>query len=61
MAPWTKLARDAGYVILGLGVIRYQKAAVRRRELETEISGRLGPLREALPQPLRDRLPKPPA
>jgi len=61
MAPWTKLARDAGYVMLGLGVIRFQKAAVRRREIETEISGRLGPLREVLPRPVRDRLPKPPA
>ncbi len=47
--------------MLGLGVIRYQKAAVRRREIETEISGRLGPLREVLPRPVRDRLPKPPA
>ena len=60
MAPWTKLARDAGYVILGLGVIRYQRAAVRRRELEAEIGGRLAPLRDALPAPVRDLIPKPP-
>ena len=60
MAPWTKLARDAAYVALGTAVIRYQRAAVRRRELETEIGQRLAPLREVLPPPMKDLIPKPP-
>jgi ElaB/YqjD/DUF883 family membrane-anchored ribosome-binding protein len=33
------LLRDAGYVTVGLGVIAFQKAQVRRRELETQLSG----------------------
>ena len=60
MAPWTKLARDAAYVALGLSVIRYQRAAVRRRELEAELGQRLAPLREVLPSPVRDLIPKSP-
>jgi ElaB/YqjD/DUF883 family membrane-anchored ribosome-binding protein len=31
--------RDAGYVTVGLGVIAFQKAQVRRRELEAQLSG----------------------
>jgi DNA anti-recombination protein RmuC len=30
--------RDAGYVTVGLGVIAFQKAQVRRRELEAQLS-----------------------
>jgi ElaB/YqjD/DUF883 family membrane-anchored ribosome-binding protein len=33
------LIRDAGYVTVGLGVIAFQKAQVRRRELEAQLSG----------------------
>ena len=33
------ILRDAGYVTVGLGVIAFQKAQVRRRELETQLSG----------------------
>ena len=33
------LLRDAGYVTVGLGVIAFQKAQVRRRELEAQLSG----------------------
>src|SRR5207302_8785168 len=33
------LLRDAGYVTVGLGVIAFQKAQVRRRELECQLSG----------------------
>lgn len=56
-----KLARDTGFVILGLAVIRYQKAAVRRREVESEIASRLGPYRNLVPEPARSLIPKPPA
>jgi hypothetical protein len=60
MPTWTKLARDAAYVALGLGVIRFQRASVRRRELEAEIGERLAPLREVLPSPMKDLIPKSP-
>lgn len=60
MTDLGKLAKDTGYVMLGFGLIRFQKAAVRRRELESEIGTRLGVLREVLPPPLRDLVPKPP-
>jgi hypothetical protein len=56
-----RLVKDTGYVLLGLGVMRFQKAAVRRREIEAEMGERLAPLRAVLPAPLRDLIPKGPA
>jgi len=48
----TKTARDAAYVVVGLGVLGYQRAQVRRNELQkrfadprTQIQGRLGDVR----------------
>jgi hypothetical protein len=36
-AEITKVAQDAAYVALGLGVIGFQKAQVRRRELQSQL------------------------
>jgi len=36
-ARLTDLARDAAYVTVGLGVLNFQRAQVRRRELEREL------------------------
>ena len=55
MADLGKLARDAGYVLLGIGVINIQRAQVRRRELERQIQSHLRPVAELLPPPLRPR------
>lgn len=55
-----KLARDTGLILLGLGIIRYQKVAVRRREIHAELGNRLAPLRDSMPPALRDLIPKPP-
>ena len=40
MADVTKTLKDAGYVLIGLGVIGFQKAQVRRVELTKELEGR---------------------
>jgi len=50
-----QLARDAGFVLLGLGLLNVQRAQVRRREVEKEMRERLGPLVDLLPPPLRPR------
>ncbi len=42
----TKTLTDAAYVAVGFGVIAFQKAQVRRRELEQQLN--LGDLREQL-------------
>jgi hypothetical protein len=36
---FTKVAQDAAYVAIGLGVLGFQKAQVRRRELQTQFEG----------------------
>ena len=48
----SKTARDAAYVVVGLGVLGFQRAQVRRQELQkrlseprTQIQGRLGDVR----------------
>jgi HPt (histidine-containing phosphotransfer) domain-containing protein len=33
----TKTAKDAAYVVIGLGVIGWQRAQVRRREIEQQL------------------------
>ncbi|HZQ26803.1 MAG TPA: hypothetical protein VFA94_03790 [Acidimicrobiales bacterium] len=40
MADVTKTLKDAGYVLVGLGVIGFQKAQVRRHELTQELEVR---------------------
>lgn len=42
----TGLAKDAAYISIGLGVLALQKAQVRRRELVSTLSERLGATRE---------------
>ena len=51
----TKTARDAAYVVVGLGVLGLQRAQVRRQELQkrlfeprTQIQGHLGDVRGQL-------------
>ena len=40
MADVTKTLKDAAYVAVGLGVIGFQKAQVRRQELRKDLAGR---------------------
>lgn len=58
----TKTIKDAGYIAVGAGVIGFQQAQVRRRELGTEIGRRAGEARgcaertlESLRSELTDR------
>ncbi len=44
----SKALRDALYVSVGLGVIAVQKAQVRRRELQKQVSGQADEAREQL-------------
>ena len=37
-------ARDAAYISVGLGVLAYQRAQVRRRELQQQVEGRITPV-----------------
>jgi len=37
----TKTLKDAAYITVGLGVIGFQRAQVRRRELRTQLNGQL--------------------
>ncbi|HET9732574.1 MAG TPA: hypothetical protein VFP54_07860 [Acidimicrobiales bacterium] len=53
-----KLAKDAGYVFLGIAIIEFQRAQVRRREMETQLSSAVGQLEGFLPAPVRDLLGK---
>jgi hypothetical protein len=38
----TNIARDAAYVVVGLGVLGFQKAQVQRVELKSKLAGDLG-------------------
>lgn len=40
MADVTRTLKDAAYVAVGLGVIGFQKAQVRRQELQKDLAGR---------------------
>jgi HPt (histidine-containing phosphotransfer) domain-containing protein len=40
----TKVAQDAAYVAIGLGVLGFQRAQVRRRELQSQLEGLQGQL-----------------
>jgi len=48
MADVSKTLKDAGYVLIGLGVIGFQKAQVRRVELSKEFEGRTKELESQL-------------
>lgn len=52
----TKTVKDAAYVAVGFGVIAFQKAQVRRRELEQQLEVQLDQLEERLPDPAADAL-----
>lgn len=53
MADLGKLAKDAGYVMLGLAIIRFQRAQVRRREIEAQVGSAVDQLGPLLPEPVR--------
>lgn len=44
MDPVARLARDAAYVVIGLGVLRFQRAQVRRREVRKRLESFLSDL-----------------
>jgi ABC-type transporter Mla subunit MlaD len=46
-AEFTRVAQDAAYVAIGLGVIGLQKAQVRRRELQSQLDTLQGQLSDA--------------
>jgi len=57
----TRTARDAAYVVVGLGVLGFQKAQVRRQELQkrlaeprTQIEDRLGDVRGGITRKAMD-------
>jgi hypothetical protein len=57
----TRTARDAAYVVVGLGVLGFQRAQVRRQELQkrlgeprTQIEDRLGDVRGELTRKAKD-------
>jgi len=38
----TGMARDAAYVVVGLGILGFQKAQIHRAELKSKLAGELG-------------------
>ena len=48
MADIGKTLRDAAYVVIGAGVLTYQKAQVRRRELEKQFESQATEAREQI-------------
>lgn len=50
MADLRNIAKDAAYVAVGFGVIGFQKAQVRRRELRKQLDGQLGEATKGLGQ-----------
>src|SRR2546421_13106618 len=57
MADVTKTLKDAAYVVIGLGVIGFQKAQVRRNELTKQLDDQRKQF-EAQTSDLRDQLTK---
>lgn len=58
-AEITKIAQDAAYVAIGLGVLGFQRAQVRRRELQSQLDSLGGQLpitivRKELAKALKD-------
>ena len=50
MADLRNIAKDAAYVAVGFGVIGFQKAQVRRQELQKQLDGQLGEATKGLGQ-----------
>ena len=48
MADVRNAARDAAYIGVGLGVLAYQRAQVRRRELQQQVEAQLAGTGEQL-------------
>jgi hypothetical protein len=48
MADVRNAARDAAYISVGLGVLAYQRAQVRRRELQQQVEAQLAGTGEQL-------------
>ncbi len=53
MADGPKNIKDVAYVAIGLGVMGWQRAQVRRRELAKELDERLGPALKDLEERLQ--------
>ena len=53
MADGPKNIKDVAYVAIGLGVMGWQRAQVRRRELAKELEERLGPALKDLEERLQ--------
>lgn len=59
MADLTKTLKDAAYITVGLGVIGFQKAQVRRQELKKQLKTQLADTRgqiEKLAKTVEDRV-----
>ena len=54
MPDLTKTLKDAAYVSVGLGVLAFQKAQVRRRELQQEVTKQLNGTRDQVQKVVRD-------
>jgi F0F1-type ATP synthase membrane subunit b/b' len=48
MADITKTLKDSAYVAVGLGVIAFQKAQVRRVELQKQVTSQINDTREQI-------------
>lgn len=54
VAELTKVAQDAAYVAIGLGVLGFQQAQVRRRELQSQLEGLQSQLGQAAIRQAKD-------
>jgi GTP1/Obg family GTP-binding protein len=54
MADLTKTLKDAAYVTVGLGVLAFQKAQVRRREVEQQVQTQLSETQKQVERLARD-------
>ena len=54
MADLTKTLKDAAYVTVGLGVIGFQKAQVRRQELRKQLESQLTDTRQQVQKIAKD-------
>lgn len=54
MADLTKTLKDAAYITVGLGVIGFQKAQVRRQELRKSLENQLTDTREQVAKIAKD-------
>jgi hypothetical protein len=54
MADLTKTLKDAAYITVGLGVIGFQKAQVRRQELRKQLESQLTDTRQSVTKLAKD-------